>query len=783
MKKNTKIKAAHNGNEISLWESARIKTNFDFDWRFFKGDAQKAYQIDFNDAEWRNLNLPHDWSIEGPFSEDNPTGKDGGYLPAGIGWYRKAFQLPHDYSDKKIIIEFDGVYMNSDVWINNNHLGRHPYGYTSFYYDLTPYLKYGGRENVIAVKVDNSKQPNSRWYSGSGIYRHVWLTATNKVHIAHWGTYITCSNVSNKSATVTIKTKVKNETDAHQKIHLLSAIINKKRESVQVAETSQDISSGTEYEFVQTVEIKKPDLWSPDNPCLYEVYSQVKEGNEILDDYKTPFGIRDFNFDANRGFFLSGRNMKFKGVCLHHDCGCLGAACPDRANERKIEILKDIGCNAIRTSHNPPTPELLDYCDHYGMLVMDEAFDEWKDGKLKYGYHEYFDEWAIADLKSMIHRDRNHPSIIMWSVGNEIPEQKDPNGTDILKKLVDVAHKEDPTRPVTSACNFAQEANETGFFDQLDIAGYNYRENFYKEDHKKYPDRKITGSETTDYPLGNWLVVKENDFVTGEFLWTGMDYLGESGIGGKKNGWPYRAAMCGLFDLSGFKKPRCYFRQSLWSDKPMVYIACDKTPKQGEKEKETPPWGWPDVVSCWNWEEGETISVKCYSNCNEVELFLNGKSLGSKEISKATDLRAIWDIPFEAGILKAVGKKQGKEVCAYESHTAGKPAKIALTPDRNIITADGRDLSHISVEILDKNNILAPYASNSVDFDIQEEGEIIGLGGGNQMSHEDYKSNKRKAYHGKCLAIVQSTRCPGKIHITAASPGLVSGNLTIITEA
>jgi len=438
IKKNPrKFKIIINGGTImsNRWVNSQIRArvNFDFNWKFSKGDIPGAENTTFDDADWKNINIPHDWSIEGPFGKDNPSGRSGGYLPGGIGWYRKSFDLFQKYRGKKIFIEFDGVYMNSNIWINGHHLGNHPYGYTSFHYDVTPYLKYGDSKNVLAVRVDNSKQPNSRWYSGSGIYRHVWLLITDKLHVGHWGTFVTTPEISKESATVEIKTKIKNETNVSKQVNLITTIVDKDNKIVKTIETSQKISQNGEYEFMQRAEIKSPNLWSPDNPYLYQIYTEVKEGEKVIDDYETPLGIREFHFDADHGFFLNGENTKIKGVCLHHDCGCLGAACHERAVERKIEILKKIGCNAIRTSHNPPAPELLNYCDRYGLLVMDEAFDEWEKGKREYGYHKYFEEWADKDLKSMIYRDKNHPSIIMWSVGNEIPEQNSPEGVKILR--------------------------------------------------------------------------------------------------------------------------------------------------------------------------------------------------------------------------------------------------------------------------------------------------------------------------------------------------------------
>jgi beta-galactosidase len=506
-------------------ENARIRKNIDFDWKFYKDIEGKdilevAEKSEFDDSDWRKVDLPHDWSIEGPFSKDNPSGSAGGALPGGIGWYRKHFEIPKENEGKKIFVEFDGIYMNSDVWINGNHLGNHPFGYTSFYYDTTPYLKYGD-ENVLAVKVDNSKQPNSRWYSGSGIYRHVWLVITDRLHVGHWGTFVTTPEVLENHATVDIKTTVVNEYNKPKNCILVSKIIDMEGNVVKTVESSHEIPTNNEYEFCQVVDIDSPHLWFTEDPYLYKVYSMVKDGDNLVDDYETTFGIRTFYFDADRGFFLNGKKVKILGTCNHHDDSCFGAAVPDRGKERKIQLLKEMGSNAIRTCHNPPTPELLDYCDKYGMLVMDEAFDCWRKGKTEYDYHLYFDEWGIKDLKSMIRRDRNHPSIIIWSVGNEIPEMGSSDGVPILKSLIKATREEDSTRPITVGVHIfgtSELANVVGTTNLLDVAGYNYADhilgisdlldfagyNFaepllavYDIDHMLYPDRKMIATETT----------------------------------------------------------------------------------------------------------------------------------------------------------------------------------------------------------------------------------------------------------------------------------------------
>jgi len=779
----------------------RERINFDFNWKFQKGDIQGSEAIDFNDEDWRSLDVPHDWSIEGKFEKDSPAEKGGGYLTGGIGWYRKTFTISEEYHNKKSIIEFDGIYMNSDVWINGNHLGKSIYGYLSFHYDLTPYLNYGDEKNVLVVKVDNSEQPNSRWYSGSGIFRHVWLTITDKIHVANWGTFVTTPKVSNKSARVNIKTIVRNDSNIPKNISLTSSIVNPNKNVVGAAKSEHNISANDSYEFIQEVEIDNPSLWSIEQPKLYGVDTKVTFENEIIDDYETHFGIRDFHFSPDSGFFLNNQNMKIKGVCIHHDLGSLGAALNNRALERRLEILKDMGCNAIRTSHNFPSPDLLDLCDRMGFLVLDEAFDMWYVGHTGFSYDYYFEKYAIRDLKRMIHRDRNHPSVIMWSVGNEISaETMYDDGSQTLQKLVGAVHEEDTTRPVTNAVVQIKAANETGFADILDVVGYNYfgqgmefDATKYDEDHKKFPNRIIFGSEnastlstrgvyhfpadsviynTKDMqcssfdncytPWGssaeeNWKAVIERNFVSGLFVWTGFDYIGEP----TPYPWPARSSYFGLIDLCGFPKDGFYFYKSQWTDEPMVHI-----------------------LPHWNWEgkEGELIDVLAYTNCDEVELFLNNKSLGIRKMDSSTSLKLGWKVPYAKGILRAVGKKNGSVVSEAEQTTAGVAAQIILSVDRDNLKSNGKDLSFVKVEIKDKNGTLVPNAGNLIKFKIYGPGELVGVDNGNPLSHESLKGNQHSAFNGLCLAIVQSTLKPGKITIIAESEGLASSKLILSVE-
>jgi beta-galactosidase len=723
---------------------------------------------------------------EGPFDSACPGGSGAGFIDAGIGWYRKDFILLDDMKDKRVFVEFDGVYMNSDVWINGVHLGNRPYGYSSFQYELTKHLKFGGEKNVLAVRV-NVQQPCSRWYSGAGIYRNVYLTVTDPVHIAHWGTYITTPEVSEKEATVRIQTKIQNQSASSQQVTLETVLFDELGNKVGGSSSSQKVEADSTGIVEQSFKIPKPKLWSLEKRNLYSAESKVYVNGNIADTYGTLFGIRTFEFTTDKGFFLNGKHIDIKGVCLHHDLGSLGSAVNKRAIERELEIMKDMGCNAIRTSHNPPAPEMLDLCDRMGFLVMDEAFDEWIRNKTSYGYGQFFNEWSERDLSDMIRRDKNHPSIILWSIGNEIPEQDNPNAYEMSKRLVDICHREDPTRPVTSACNTPDAAVKSGFSKPLDVFGVNYSMQFYNAYKGK---AKLVGSETTsavstrgEYNLvvdnGKLVVkselnnqcssyndttaettlkqIKNSPWVAGQFLWTGFDYIGEP----SPFSWPSVSSYFGIVDLCGFPKDRYYLYKSQWTDKPLVHIL--------------PHWNWKGF-------EGKEIPVWCYSNCESVELFLNGKSLGEKKFSSTKNLHLEWQVPYSPGTLKAVAKNHGKIVCTDEVKTAGAPAKIILTPDHTEINAGGKDLSYVKVEIVDKEGNVCPKADNLVKFQIKGYGVIAGVGNGNPVSHEYFKASERKAFHGLALVILKSTESRGKIELTAMSNGLEQSEVTVKTK-
>lgn len=793
-------------------QSPRSRIDFDQNWHFHLGDVTGAEVPKLNDAGWRVLNLPHDWSIEGKFSKDNPATPEGGALPGGIGWYRKTFTIPSTFKNKQVYIDFDGVYQKSTVWINGHELGFRPNGYISFEYDLTPYLNFGGK-NTIAVKVDNSVQPNSRWYSGSGIYRNVWLVSTSKLAVDHWGTYVTTSDVSKESATVNLQVSVKNNEQrssadikkGNQPLKIESSIYDAAGKVVAVTISNAKISDdlGAVKTFDQKLEIKTPELWSVEKPYLYKVVTRVLDGNKVTDQYTTPLGIRYFNFDPDKGFSLNGKYMKILGVCDHHDLGSLGAAVNYRALQRQLEILKEMGCNGIRTSHNPPAPELLELADKMGFIVMDEAFDCWEWGKAKYDYHLFFKQWHKQDLEDQVRRDRNHPSVFIWSIGNEIPQQSDTSALRIAPELAGIVHSLDKTRPITTANDRPDTNNKIIKSGAIDLIGYNYHEFDYATFHDRYPGKKFIATETTsgletrghydmpsdsirrwptarDYktkakmnpdntvsaydnvspPWGStheetWKVMKKYDFLSGMFIWTGFDYLGEP----TPYSWPSRSSYFGIVDLAGFPKDVYYMYQSEWTNKPVLHI-------------------FPH----WNWEPGKTIDVWAYyNNADEVELFLNGKSLGIKK-KQGDDLHVMWRLKFEPGTLKAVSRKDGKVVLTREIHTAGKPAKIELVADRKNIKADGKDLSFVTVRILDKNGNVVPTADNLVNFKLNGTGFITGVDNGCETDHDSFKANYRHAFNGLALAILQSNGKAGAITLTATSDGLQGATVVVNTK-
>jgi len=782
--------------------------SFNTDWKFYLGEANDAAVENFNDAAWRHVQLPHDWSIELPFDSASPTGTGGGALRGGIGWYRKTFTLPPTSKGKNIFIDFDGVYCNSEVFINGHSLGIRPNGFISFRYNLTPYLKFDNQANIIAVKVDNSQQPNSRWYSGSGIYRNVWLVTTNTIFVDHWGTSITTAAVTEQSAGVNIKTTINNSNATAARLMVKTSIYDDMQKLVNSTTSDQSCNANEVTALLQHLTVTRPMLWSVEHPHLYKAITTLQANGKIVDTYTTIFGIRYFNFDANNGFFLNGKSLKIIGVCDHHDLGCLGTAINTRALERQLEILKAMGCNGIRTSHNPPAPELLDLCDKMGFIVMDEAFDMWKKQKNKYDYHLNWDEWHKKDLEDQVLRDRNHPSVFIWSIGNEIPEQwsgrdcADSSGLVIARELAAIIRTLDSTRPITSAMNDPQPRNAIYRSGALDLVGFNYHHRDFKTFPEKFPGQKFIATETVsalqtrghydmpsdsirrwpsrwDKPVTDanadlscsaydncsapWGSTHEEtlkellkyNFASGMYIWTGFDYIGEP----TPYPWPARSSYFGIIDLAGFPKDVYYLYQSLFTSKPVLHI-------------------FPH----WNWKAGQTVDVWAYyNNADEAELFLNGKSMGTKK-KTGDDLHVMWRVPYEPGTIKAVSRKNGKTVLEKTIHTAGPAAKLVVSADRNIVHAGGNDLCFVTVKVVDKNGNMVPDADHLIKFELQGNAAIAGVDNGSPVSMESFKANSRKAFNGMCLAVIAPDGKPGSISLKANAEGLSSASVTITAK-
>ena len=814
----------------------RTRTCIDFDWRFELGDPLDAMGASFDATTWRQLDLPHDWSIEATPHPDNPAQAGGGFFPGGIGWYRKQIDIPAALGDDHVLIEFDGVYMNSEVWCNGHSLGVRPYGYSSFCYDLTPYVT-PGETATIAVRVDNAQQKNSRWYSGSGIYRHVWLTIAGPVRVDHWGTTVTTPEVSTEKAVMACAVRVVNDSGADANVDVCASLIDTdggsvdssscRRQSVDLLVQAQDITGNL------TIELPNPRLWSPESPHLYTLRVTIERDGEVLDTYDTRFGIRTLHFDADEGFFLNGQSLKMMGVNEHHDAGCLGAAVPDDVIRRRFRILKDMGCNAIRVAHNPASPTFLDLCDEMGLMVIEDAFDEWKDGKTPFGYGLYWDDWWERDLVDMIRRDRNHACIVMWSVGNEIKEVREgrAEGLPIMQALREVCHREDPTRPMTCGCCNTRETLAAGYGPLMDVVGYNGGGGScfdYAKDHATYPEMLIFASEVPhslqtrgvyrtrswyrdlarnpdvermDVPhlteeecftefnehyqssydnamvrisaIDSWRLTKTLPFMLGEFRWTGFDYIGEC------YRWPAKSWNFGVIDLCGFPKDTYYFYQSEWTREPMVHLL--------------PHWTWSGL-------EGKRIPVIAYSNCERVELFLDGESLGVQTMDPEV-MQLRWDVPYRPGELKAVGYGNGNlraslarqvypaggggvevrgEVIASCVHTtAGNAAAISIYSDEPAVRADRTGVAHIAITIVDAAGRFVPHASHDVTVEVTGPARLIGLENGDPIDSTNYTLDHRKAFNGMLLAIVQAEDAPGTVTIRAKAAGLTGATCAV----
>jgi len=769
----------------------------DAGWRFTLGDPAGAEQPAFDDGGWRPLSVPHDWSIEGPFADTNRTGGAGGFLPAGIGWYRKPFALPGAYAQRRVFIDFDGVMANSDVWVNGLHLGHRPYGYVSFRYELTGHLQFGeGKTNLLAVRVDNSAQPASRWYAGAGIYRHVRLVATDPVHLDQWGPFVTTPQVSSSQAVIHVQATVVNQSATPREVTIESAILAPDGRLLRTDGTPpQTIARGQSAVFHQQFTLDHPRLWNVITPAhepstlnsqpstfppqpLYRLSTRVRSGSASLDDAVTTFGIREARFEAATGFWLNGRNLKLKGVCLHHDAGGLGAAVPLGAWERRLELLRQAGCNAIRTSHNPVAPEFLDLCDRMGFLVMDEMFDCWTVGKNHYDYHLYFKEWSQRDVHDTVCRDRNHPCIVVYSAGNEIHDTpKAELAKGILRGLVEEFHQSDPSRPVSQALFRPNASHDytNGLADLLDVIGQNYREEELLAAHEARPERKILGTEN-GHDRKVWLALRDHPPYAGQFLWTGFDYLGES------RRWPVIGAGSGLFDRTGAPRPRAFQRQSWWSDQPMVHIVRRIAPEEAtpsdpgfnpltRRQEEFSDWTPRDTAP-------HPEEVEVYSNCEQVELVLNGKSLGSQPLPPDASPR-VWKVQFEPGTINALGRNGHRVVARHELRTAGKPVKIVLAADRARLNSDWDDVVYVTATVTDKKGVLVPDATDLITFRLSGPGRIPAVDSGDNSSHEPFQADMRHACQGRCIALLKATGPSGRLKLVASAPGLTSGTITV----
>ena len=766
-------------------QSGRMRESFDFNWKFHLGDIEGGESVALNDNAWRNLHLPHDYSIEGSYDEKNAAGIKGGFLPTGIAWYRKAFDVPKDWLGQKVLVEFDGIYMKSDVWINGHHLGHRPYGYIGFEYDMSRYIKEG--KNVIAVRSDTEKAPNGRWYTGSGIYRHTWLTVKNPVYIDHWGTYVTTPEVTRETAKIAVETKVVNDSEVSKDITLVSIVQGEDNKEIARLETNQRIGAGEGVKIKQDTRINEPKLWSPDHPNLYKLKTYVTEDEVLLDNDTATFGVRYFEFNSQTGFTLNGKGMKFQGVCEHHDAGPVGTAIPEKVLERRLKLLKTMGCNAIRTAHTPLAPEFYDMCDRIGIMVMDEVFDGWETPKMPYDYGLYFEEWWEKDMEDFLKRDRNHPCVILWSIGNEVKDMR----VETTQKLMDFVHKYEPTRPVTCGVQHKTQNSDDNRV-LLDIAGYNGGGGaafIFEEDHQKHPERVCIATEiphtyhtrgvyrtqtwwrdknqerieienlteeeiffdgALDYNSSydnagvrisardSWKQTKSLPYLTGEFRWVGFDYLGEC------FGWPARSGNNGILDLCGFQKDHYYFYQSQWTEEPMVHVL--------------PHWNHAG-------KEGVVIPVWVYTNCDSAELFLNGESLGEKPMTDRMYIQ--WDVAYVPGKLKVTAKKDGRIAAEKTVRTASEPADFKLYADNRALAPDGRDVSHVTFEIVDKDGNFVPQACDRIVIEALGPVCNLGMENGDPLDLTPAKVNYRKAFYGLGLGIFQSTFEQGDIELIA----------------
>lgn len=801
------------------------KRLFDSGWEY--QDKVSLFPNPFD--TWQQVTLPHDAAIERPRSQQHTTGGAGGYAWSGVLTYRKKFQVPEDWKGRAASLEFEGVYMNAKVFINGNVEAFHPYGYTSFLVDILPYLNYGA-ENEVSVVVINSAQPNSRWYSGTGIYRHVWLRTGDGVHIQPWGVFVTTPRVDPADSSVAVATEIANTSAATRTVVLRASVIDAAGKTVAQVETPLELRPNSTVTARQALEVTGVHLWSVEDPYLYTLTSEVLAGTQLLDKEKTTFGIRSIEIDAQAGFRLNGVPMKLKGGCIHHDNGLLGAASYDRAEERKIELMKAAGFNAVRCAHNPPAPAMLDACDRLGMLVIDETFDCWRTGKNPHDYHLYFEDWWQRDTESMVKRDRNHPSIFLWSIGNEVSERTGvSDGYAWCQAQAGFIRSLDNTRGITSALpalfeNMLTEAEGVDLSDMdaiwelmnrgpisvekdrwgqltapflahLDVGGYNYLNTRYEFDTRQFPDRVICGTETFPFrAYATWNDTLRLPNVIGDFVWTALDYLGESGIGKvaidapvgffvMQDPWPYHLATCGDIDICGFKRSQSYFRDLLWGLRTVPFIGV-LHPQHYDHKITFNPWGWDPVSDNWTFPgwEGKPTQVHVYCADEEVELFVNGLSQGRNPAGAACQNKVVFEVTYTPGAIEAVGYRGSKETGRTALQTASQPVALRLTADRPVIRAAYGDLAYITVEVVDKNRILVKPSEAEISFEVSGAGDLLALGSPNPLSEELYTARQRKAFDGRLMAVVRSKGEVGEIRLKAISEGLAEAEVVLITR-
>jgi beta-galactosidase len=781
---------------LSIPAQTPIRTIVDFnaEWKFLQGDQPNAEQAIFDDSTWRAVTVPHDWSIAGPVDQANPSGPAGGFFPTGIAWYRKAFSVSAKDAHRHVYIVFDGVMANSDVWINGAHLGQRPNGYVSFFYELTGHLQYGPKaHNVIVVRCDTSRQPASRWYEGAGIYRPVRLVFMQDVHLEPWSTIVTTPAITAIGATVHIQSTVVNESATTQNAALeVTVIAPDGNPAGSTITPSQTIEKGSKTSFAADITVPKPDLWDIDHPSLYRAVVRIKTSSasqkraSISDDEQLQFGIREFHFDAATGFWLNGRNFKLKGVAIHSEGGAVGIAVPNAVWERRLTALRALGVNAVRTAHNPPSPEFLDLCDRMGILVMEEMFDCWTVGKNPYDYHLDFDQWSSVDTRDTVRRDRNHPSIILWSAGNEIHDTPHAElAHSILARLLSVFHENDPSRPITQALFRPNVSHDydNGLADMLDVVGQNYRVNEILAAHTQNPSRKILGTENI-HDRATWLALRDNAPYSGQFLWSGIDYLGEAGK------WPNISRPTGLLDRTALPHPRALERQSWWASAPNVHIARRVAPNERSVVDPGYESVQPDLQEplLLDWNPRNTAphseSVEVYSNCDEVELLLNGQSLGRQKLHQdASPLK--WDVPYSPGSLHAVAYIQGEPVTEDELRTAGKPVRIVLSPERSTLSPTGDDVVTIVATAVDDTGVRVPDASAEVQFTVSGPAQIVATDNGSNTDHEPFLLPQHHLYGGRLIVLVRATAPSGTIHVHVSAAGLADGDarLTAVPPA